>query len=139
MSFMRIITIFIFTAALSGFNNLCGQSVDIPDEITLAFKAGNVEVLSKYLNSTVELVLLDKEDFYTRNIAEGILKDFFREHPTIDFVIKHKGGRSESAYAIGNLRTRKGNFRVYFLIKKIDSKPLIHQLRIEKDDTGGNL
>jgi len=138
MSFMRILSIVLIIFALSGQDRLSGQSVAIPDEITLAFKAGNVEVLSGYLNSTVELVLLDKEDFYTRNIAEGILKDFFREHPTVDFVIKHKGGRSESAYAIGNLRTRKGNFRVYFLIKTIDSKPLIHQLRIEKDDTGGN-
>jgi hypothetical protein len=139
MSFMRIITFVILIFALSGVNYASAQSSDIPDEITLAFKAGNVDVLSGYLNSTVELVLLEKEDFYTRNIAEGILKDFFREHPTIDFVIKHKGGRAESAYAIGNLRTRNGNFRVYFLIKKVDSKPLIHQLRIEKDDTGGNL
>jgi len=139
MSFMRVITSVILFLALSGINHTSGQSADIPDEITLAFKAGNVEVLSGYLNSTVELVLLEKEDFYTRNIAEGILKDFFREHPTIDFVIKHKGGRSESSYAIGNLRTRNGNFRVYFLIKKIDSKSLIHQLRIEKDDTGSYL
>ncbi|MGM0666102.1 MAG: DUF4783 domain-containing protein [Bacteroidota bacterium] len=135
---MRIIFTIIITVALSAHNYVSAQSVDIPDEITLAFKAGNVDVLSEYLNSTVELALLDKEDFYTRNIAEGILKDFFRDHATTDFVIKHKGGRSESAYAIGTLRTRKGNFRVYFLIKKIDSKPLIHQLRIEKDDTGGD-
>ncbi|MFO7851116.1 MAG: DUF4783 domain-containing protein [Bacteroidota bacterium] len=136
---MKIITSIVLIFTLSGLNHISGQSADIPDEITLAFKAGNVDVLSEYLNSTVELVLLEKEDFYTRNIAEEILKEFFRDHPTIDFVIKHKGGRSESAYAIGNLRTRKGNFRIYFLIKKVDSKPLIHQLRIEKDDTGGNL
>ncbi|MEE4214082.1 MAG: DUF4783 domain-containing protein [Bacteroidales bacterium] len=135
---MRIIFAIIITVALSAYTNVSAQSVDIPDEITLAFKAGNVDVLSEYLNSTVELALLDKEDFYTRKIAEDILKDFFRDHATTDFVIKHKGGRAESAYAIGTLRTRKGNFRVYFLIKKIDSKPLIHQLRIEKDDTGGD-
>lgn len=133
---MRIILTVIITVVLSAHSYVSAQSVDIPDEITLAFKAGNVDVLSEYLNSTVELALLDKEDFYTRKIAEGILKDFFRDHPTTDFVIKHKGGRAESAYAIGTLRTRKGNFRVYFLLKKIDSKPLIHQLRIEKDDTG---
>jgi len=135
---MRIILSIIITIALSGSNYVSAQTVNIPDEITLAFKAGNVNVLSGYLNSTVELALLDKEDFYTRNIAEGILKEFFREHATTDFVIKHKGGRAESAYAIGTLRTKNGNFRVYFLIKTIDSKPLIHQLRIEKDDTGGN-
>lgn len=135
---MRIIAAIILFIASSGLNYLSAQSADIPDEITLAFKAGNVDVLSKYLNSTVELVLLDKEDFYTKKIAEGILKDFFRDYPTIDFIIKHKGGKTASSYAIGNLHTGKGNFRVYFLIKKIDSKPLIHQLRIEKDDSGDN-
>ncbi|MDT8400712.1 MAG: DUF4783 domain-containing protein [Bacteroidales bacterium] len=135
---MRIVLSIIIVLVLSGTNYISGQAVDIPDKITLAFKAGNVDVLSEYLNSTVELALLDKEDFYTKKVAEGILKDFFREHATNDFVIKHKGGRSESAYAIGTLRTRKGNYRVYFLIKTIDSKPLIHQLRIEKDDTGEN-
>ncbi len=135
---MRIIAAIILFIALSGTNYLSAQSADIPDEITLAFKAGNVDVLSKYLNSTVELVLLDKEDFYTKKIAEGILKDFFRDYPTNDFIIKHKGGRTASSYAIGNLHTGKGNFRVYFLIKKTDSKPLIHQLRIEKDDSGDN-
>lgn len=138
MSFMRISAVIILSVALSGAAQLSAQSVEIPDEISLAFKAGNVDVLSKYLNSTIELVLLDKEDFYTRNIAEGILREFFREHPTTDFIIKHKGGKSSSAYAIGNLRTRKGNFRVYFLIKTIDSKPLIHQLRIENDEGGSD-
>lgn len=136
MKIVAAIILAFFT--MSGSSYLSGQAADIPDKITLAFKAGNVDVLSEYLNSTVELALLDKEDFYTRNVAEGILKDFFREHATTDFVIKHKGGKSESAYAIGTLRTRKGNFRVYFLLKTIDSKPLIHQLRIEKDDTGEN-
>lgn len=131
---MRIIAAVLLLVASSGLNHISGQSADIPDEITLAFKAGNVDVLSKYLNSTVELVLLDKEDFYTKKIAEGILKDFFRDYPIIDFIIKHQGGRTASSYAIGNLKTGKGNFRVYFLIKKTDSKSLIHQLRIEKDD-----
>lgn len=135
---MRIIAAIILFIASSVLYNISAQPADIPDEITLAFKAGNVDVLSKYLNSTVELVLLDKEDFYTKKIAEGILKDFFRDYPTIDFVIKHKGGRTKSSYAIGNLKTGKGDFRVYFLIKKINSKPLIHQLRIEKDDSGNN-
>lgn len=134
---MKTISSIVIILGLFGLTSF-GQSGKIPDEISLAFKAGNVEVLSKYLNTTVELVLLDKEDFYTKVVAEGIIKDFFKEYPTVDFIIKHKGGRSDSSYAIGNLRTRKGNFRVYFLIKRIDSKPLIHQLRIEKDDKGSD-
>jgi hypothetical protein len=105
----------------------------IPGGISIAFKAGNASELSKYLNSTVELLLLDKEDFYKKNVAETILKDFFTEYKTRDFVIRHQGRSNDAQYAIGNLKTEKGDFRVYFLLKKVDEELLIYQIRIEPD------
>jgi hypothetical protein len=105
----------------------------IPAGISIAFKAGNAAELSKYFNSNVELLLLDKEDFYKKNVAEAILKDFFAEYKTKDFVIRHQGGINDTQYAIGNLKTEKGNFRVHFLLKKVDQELLIHQIRIEPD------
>jgi Domain of unknown function (DUF4783) len=106
----------------------------IPEGISLALKTGNASELSKYINSTVELLLLDKEDFYKKNVAETILKDFFAEYKTKDFVIRHQGGINDAQYAIGNLKTEKGDFRVYFLLKKVDQELLIHQIRIEADN-----
>jgi hypothetical protein len=106
----------------------------IPGGISIAFKAGNASELSKYINSTVQLLLLEKEDFYKKNVAETILKDFFDEYKTKDFVIIHHGGINDAQYAIGNLKTEKGNFRVYFLLKKVEQELLIHQIRIEPDD-----
>ena len=115
-----------------------GQTDQVPAELSLAFKTGDVEKLSEYLNNTVELVILDNEDFYNRKVAENILRDFFKAHRVNDFIIKHQGGKPEAKFAIGDLRTVDGSFRVYFLMKKVDSKPMIHQLRIEKDDSGSN-
>ena len=106
----------------------------IPSGISLAFKAGNATELSKHFNSTVQVVLLGKEDFYKKNIAETIFKDFFTGHKTKDFIILHHGGTPDSEYAICNLKTEKGDFRVYFLLKKVDNKLLIHQIRIEPDN-----
>ncbi len=106
----------------------------IPGGISLAFKAGNASELSKYINSTVELLLLDKEDFYKKNVAVTILNDFFNEYKTKDFVIRHQGAKNDAQYAIGNLKTEKGDFRVYFLLKKVDKELLIHQIRIESDN-----
>ena len=106
----------------------------IPGGISIAIKAGNAAELSKYLNSTVELLLLDKEDFYKKNVAETILRDFFNDYRTKDFVIRHQGAKNDAQYAIGNLKTEKGDFRVYFLLKKIDQELLIHQIRIEPDN-----
>ncbi|HUS85825.1 MAG TPA: DUF4783 domain-containing protein [Bacteroidales bacterium] len=123
---------------LSGFQLGIAQTNPIPASISLAFKAGNADELEAYLNQTVELVLPGKEDFYEKSVAQNILREFFKEYQTIDFVIKHQSGKNDAYYAIGTLRTNKGTFRVYFLIKTVQSKPLIHQLRIEKDDTTDN-
>lgn len=106
----------------------------IPAGISLAFKTGNAAELAKYMNSTVELLLLDKEDFYKKVVAETILKDFFSQHQVKDFIIRHQGARNDAQYAIGNLSTEKDNFRVYFLLKKVGNNLLIHQIRIEADN-----
>ena len=127
----------IVTAVLLTLCTLTGNAQDqpqIPGGISIAIKAGNAAELSKYLNATVELLLLDKEDFYKKNVAETILRDFFNEYQTKDFTIRHQGAKNDAQYAIGNLKTEKGDFRVYFLLKKIDQELLIHQIRIEPDN-----
>ena len=127
----------IVTAVLLTLCALTGNAQDqpqIPGGISIAIKAGNAAELSKYLNATVELLLLDKEDFYKKNVAETILRDFFNEYQTKDFTIRHQGAKNDAQYAIGNLKTEKGDFRVYFLLKKIDQELLIHQIRIEPDN-----
>jgi len=124
-------------AVLIAFSSLVATAQDqakIPGGISIAIKAGNAAELSKYMNSTIELLLLDKEDFYKKNVAETILKDFFAEYQTKDFTIRHQGAKNDAQYAIGNLKTEKGDFRVYFLLKKVDQELLIHQIRIETDN-----
>jgi hypothetical protein len=120
--------------AFSSLSVTAQEQTKIPGGISIAIKAGNAAELSKYMNSTIELLLLDKEDFYKKNVAETILKDFFAEYRTIDFIIRHQGAKNDAQYAIGNLKTGKGDFRVYFLLKKVDQELLIHQIRIEPDN-----
>jgi hypothetical protein len=119
---------------LSSISAAAQDQVKIPGGISIAIKAGNAAELSKYMNATIELLLLDKEDFYKKNVAETILKDFFIEYQTKDFSIRHQGAKNDAQYAIGNLKTEKGDFRVYFLLKKVDQELLIHQIRIEPDN-----
>jgi len=106
----------------------------IPDGISIAFKAGNAAELSKYMNTTVGILLLEKEDFYKKNVAEAILNDFFSNYRTKDFIIRHQGAKSDAQYAIGILKTERGDFRVYFLLKKVGPELLIHTIRIEAEN-----
>ncbi len=105
---------------------------DIPQALSDALRTGNTSMLSGYFNTSIELAILDQEDIYTRQQAELIVKDFFAKHVPSSFVILHKGGKEGSQYAIGNLTTSAGSFRVTLLIKQKDSKPFIHQLRFEE-------
>lgn len=132
MRFLISITVAVFIAG--SIAAITQEQTKIPPGISLAIKSGNAAELSKYMNSTVELLLLDKEDFYKKNVAETILKDFFNEYHSKDFNIRHQGARNDAQYAIGNLETEKGSFRVYFLLKKVDQELLIHQIRIEPDN-----
>ena len=110
------------------------DQVKIPSGISMAFKAGDATELSKFINTTVELRVLDKEDFYKKNVAETILKDFFAGYKTKDFIIRHQGGTNDAQYAIGSMKTEKGDFRVYFLLKKVDQELLIHKISIDPDN-----
>ena len=132
MKLISIVPVIVF--AVSNISLSAQEQVKIPGGISIAIKAGNAAELAKYMNSTVELLLLDKEDFYKKNVAEAILKDFFYAYQTKDFVVLHQGASNEAQYAIGNLKTEKGDFRVYFLLKKVNQELLIHTIRIESDN-----
>jgi hypothetical protein len=110
------------------------QTGAIPEGIILAFRAGNAEELARHFYDNIELIILDKEDVYSKNQAEQILRKFFADHRPASFNIIHEGGKETSRYAIGSFSTSSGNFRVSFLIKNQDGTPLIHQLRIEEED-----
>ncbi len=132
MELVRIINIVVFI--ITSMTISAQDQAKIPAGISIAIKTGNAAELAKYMNSTIELLLLQKEDFYKKNVAETILKDFFSQYQTREFVIRHQGARNDAQYAIGNLETEKGVFRVYFLLKKVGPEFLIHQIRIEPDN-----
>jgi hypothetical protein len=106
---------------------------EIPESVINAIGTGNSAILADYFNSSLELAILEKEDIYTKQQAELIMKDFFARNAPSSFVILHKGGKEGSQYAIGTLTTSGGKFRVTILVKMKDNKPLVHQLRFEKD------
>ena len=110
-----------------------GGFAQIPDDIILSLKSGDGKKLASYFNENIEMVILEKDDVYSKSQAEQIVKDFFKNHPPSGFSILHQGGKEEAKYAIGKLKNGKGSYRVYFLLKTKGNKTYIHQLRIEKE------
>ena len=104
----------------------------VPGQIITGIKSGDARMVASYFNNNVELVILDKENVCSKEQGEMILSDFFSKNKPVDFKLTHQGG-SDSVYGIGKMQTAGTNFRIYFMLKSFDNKPLIVQLRIEKD------
>ena len=106
----------------------------IPNDIITALNTGNAKLLSNHFNQNVELVILDNDNVYSKAQAQQITSNFFSSFTPVEenaFSIIHDSGKEGAKYVIGKLKTEKGEFRVYFLLKKKDGKEYIHQLRIE--------
>jgi hypothetical protein len=104
----------------------------IPDGIVVSLKSGNDASLSAFFNENVELVVGIHDDVYSKSQAQQIVAEFFKSNKPKQFSIIHQGGKEGARYAIGNLTTNTGTFRVYFLLKDKNNNSYIHQLRIEK-------
>ncbi|MBN2523546.1 MAG: DUF4783 domain-containing protein [Bacteroidales bacterium] len=108
-------------------------SGDIPGGIIASFASGDASKLSQYFNQTIELTFFEKEEIYSKTQAEIILRDFFAKNPPKQFKILHEGGKESSKYAIGRYTSTSKAYRITFLLKTINSKIFIHQLRIENE------
>ncbi len=112
-----------------------GQSKNsFPQGITTATQKGDASELAEYLNSKVELILPSKSGVFSKEQAQYMIKDFFENNSPTSFRIIHQGMRDNSSFAIGTYSCPKGQFRMQFLTKNVDSQTLIIQIRIEKQD-----
>jgi hypothetical protein len=109
------------------------QSVD--EQVTAAFRVGNHKELSRHFDSKVDMVILSKENSYSKAQAEVIIKDFFDKNRITGFQVIHQGrSRDGAQYVIGSLTTASGQYRTYVLVKGEGDKGRVQQLRIENSD-----
>nr|WP_321412636.1 DUF4783 domain-containing protein [uncultured Carboxylicivirga sp.] len=133
---MKILTYLILSVtALMVMADVSAQSNNaITTDVVNAIRKGDSESLSKNFYGNIELVLPSKTGVYSKNQAEMVMKDFFNEYPVDHFNIIHEGKKENASFAIGNYDSSNNHFRFTFLTKVQNSKLLIHQLRIEKQD-----
>jgi len=111
--------------------NVVAQSSEVSSEIITALDKGDAAKLSAYLNANVELVVGNKNDVFSKQQATGIITDFFRTNKVSSFQLLHKGNKEATSFAIGEIKTNTGNYRVYVLTRKSGNQTVIQQLRIE--------
>lgn len=108
---------------------------DIVDELAANFRLGNSKEIAKNFSSSIELIIIDQEDVYSKAQAEQILKDFFIKNPPSKVSIVHQLNNVPFRLGILSMQTKNGKFRVTIsmALKKPSNTFLITELRIEAD------
>ena len=108
------------------------KALELPDGIVQALETGNAKNMSKYFNSSVELIFSQSQGVYAKSQAEKILKNFFDNVGPLKYRhIHHTSSKDNTQYSyIGQLDTNKGTYRVNIYMKN----QCIHQMRIESND-----
>jgi len=103
-------------------------------EIGAALGKGDVAGISSHLGDKVELTIDGKEELLSKAAAESRLREFYKTHPAKGFKTMHSGNTrsTDSNYAIGELATDNGNYRVYIYYTQQGQKQVVAELRIEQ-------
>ena len=103
-------------------------------DIFQALASGDADALGLYFDQQIEVVLTNKEGRMAKTEAIQAVKTFFAQNKPSGFSNMHQGDSKNSGakYAIGNLTTASGTYRVYVYMKYNGATPVIQEIRIDK-------
>jgi len=110
------------------------RSFDNLDAVVTAIRSGNVNQLSSFFDSRVDISLPDKADTYSRAQAEMVLSDFFNTNSVLNFKIAQQGESGGNSYCTGTLFTRSGNFRTTMFFRQKGDRHILQEIRFQAVD-----
>ncbi|WP_129714470.1 DUF4783 domain-containing protein [Pedobacter sp. SYP-B3415] len=123
-----LVSLFLFLGVLQPIN----YQADIVDDLLVSFRNGNAKQVAANFAPTIELIILEEEDVYSKAQGEQILKDFFSKHTPVKATIFHRSNETKSyRFAVITLNTNNGNFRVATTLKLTNNAFKISELKIE--------
>lgn len=107
---------------------------DIIDSLSAHFKTGNSKEIAVSFSPSVDLIIIDEEDVYSKAQAEQILRSFFSKYPPVKSAVIHRLNTNPNyRYGALSLLTKNGTFRVSITMKKSGTAFFITELRIETE------
>jgi len=107
---------------------------DVISQVKETIKAGSAKELSKFLNQTVDVTLNEGPQSYSKTQAEFVFRDFFKQHPPVEFNIIHQGtSKGGQTFGIGQYKSGSETYRVYMKIKAVETQQLVHEISFAKE------
>ena len=103
-------------------------------EILNAIKQGDAKTLSTNFDKQIDLTFSDKTTTYSKKQAELIIQKFFSKVEPRNFsdLQTGKSNFNNSNYAIGNMSTSNGVYKVYMFFVQKNGMFVMRELRFEK-------
>lgn len=110
------------------------DSASVIDNISAALKSGNTAEVNKYFANSVDVTILDYQDFLEKGATIQKVNSFFADKEVTGYKIIHEGKSKgkDSVYTIGTLKTDQGEFKIYMFITSQGGKHLIEEIKIER-------
>lgn len=126
----RHIVLFLFVLFFSITEKaMAGNCIDV---VSHAIEKNDVANLTSSIEGNVVLSLPGAQANYSSAQAEMLLSDFFRKMDVKHVTLHRRGETNLVQYAIGEITTTKGNFKLYISVKKTEGQCILKELRIEK-------
>lgn len=107
---------------------------DVINQVKETIKAGSAKELSRFLNQTVDVTLNDGPQSYSKTQAEFVFRDFFKQHPPVEFNIIHQGtSKGGQTFGIGQYKSGTETYRVYMKIKSVGTQQLVHEISFARE------
>jgi hypothetical protein len=106
---------------------------DAIDNILTAFSSGDVAIISKNLNNSVEIATPTGDGVYSKAQSIKVLQRFFTLNKPEKCEIIHQGNsNSGSQFVVLSYASAKENFRITLFLKQVNSEILIQEIDIVK-------
>ncbi|RYE29782.1 MAG: DUF4783 domain-containing protein [Sphingobacteriaceae bacterium] len=107
---------------------------DSIDRIAALLQQGQTQELIKQFAANVELSILNDEKVVSKTQAETLLNTFFTANKPVSAKVIHRMNTNPNLlYAVVQLKTSSGNFRVSYSIKNTNGNQELTELTIETE------
>ncbi len=109
------------------------QADELEDVVNYV-RTGNVTGMSKFFDKIVAITINNNQASYSDAQAEIVLKDFFNKNAVKEFKVIQSSANAgpNTKYAIGNLITSNGQYQLYVVMKIMQGKFILREIRFEK-------
>ena len=112
---------------------LFATTANAQEQLQKAFEQEDASLLSSHFDDRVDMLVMNKDNNYSREEAIQLMESFFKVHAVHSFKKMHSGASrgQGSNYQIHHLDTDKGAYRVYIYYNSDSGSKRINELRIE--------